>query len=111
MAETHLSPSNILLFGRVLNDLKINQVKVKDGSPDRHTPFTVPREGANRELEQQLAAPEAKVPEYMHLVTRAHTPICRDHASFLSTGPESQSQILQLQETIHMWHVRRASLL
>lgn len=59
MAETLLSPSNILLFGRELKDLQIKQEK--DGSPERHTPFTVPRKGANRELEQQLAAPEAKI--------------------------------------------------
>jgi hypothetical protein len=61
MPETLLSPSNILLFGRELNDLKINQDKGKDGSLDRHTPFTVPRKGANRELEEQLAATNARI--------------------------------------------------
>ena len=60
MAETLLSPSNILLFGRELKDLRIEQ-ECKDGSPDRHTPFTVPRKGANRQLEDQLAAKEAKI--------------------------------------------------
>ena len=61
MTETLLSPSNILLFGRELKDLRIVQVKCNDGSRDRHTPFTVPRKGANRELEDQLAAEEAKI--------------------------------------------------
>ncbi len=60
MAETLLSPSNILLFGRELKDLRIEQ-ECKDGNPDRHTPFTVPRKGANRQLEDQLAAKEAKI--------------------------------------------------
>ena len=64
MAETLLSPSNILLFGRVLRDLKIDQVPDwKDGkdSKDSHTPFTVRRTGVNRHLEEQLAAKDATI--------------------------------------------------
>lgn len=61
MPETLLSPSNILLFGRELKDLKIPQVKDGEDGRDSHTPFTVRRKGANRDLEEQLAAPEAKV--------------------------------------------------
>ena len=61
MAETLLSPSNILLFGRVLNDLQIIQVKEKEDVKDSHTPFTVRRTGVQRDLEEQLAADNAKI--------------------------------------------------
>ena len=56
MPETLLSPSNILLFGRVVVDLKINQVEDKCNPPvpDRHSPFIVARSGGDRDLENQL---------------------------------------------------------
>ena len=51
MAETLLSPSNILLFGRVVEDLKIDDFSKKN---PKHTPFVVDRVGGNKELEKQL---------------------------------------------------------
>jgi hypothetical protein len=54
MPETLLSPSNILIFGRIVNDLKI----VTGGD---HTPFVGPRAGGNRELESQLVSDSSKI--------------------------------------------------
>ena len=59
MAETLLSPSNILLFGRELKDLHIAQVPDGKDGKDSHTPFTIRRAGVNRHLEEQLAANDA----------------------------------------------------
>jgi hypothetical protein len=47
MAETLLSPSNVLLFGREMTDLVFDQAKV-------HDPFIDPRKGATKFLESQL---------------------------------------------------------
>jgi hypothetical protein len=77
MPETLLSPSNVLLFGRVVTDLRVDQQvhpgpgpvpvpagatgRVPAGGPGapapiyRHTPFTQERVGPNRDLENQLA--------------------------------------------------------
>ena len=52
MAETLLSPSNILLYGRVVEDLNIIH-PAPNGGPS-HTPFIVPRTGGDRELERRL---------------------------------------------------------
>ena len=60
MPETLLSPSNILLFGRMVTDLTIEQDQA--GSPPelmRHTPFTEDRKGSNRDLEDQLVNDDA----------------------------------------------------
>jgi hypothetical protein len=57
MPETLLSPSNILLFGRRVIDLKIVQPP-DPGAPEldaRHTPFVSGRANLNKNLEQQLA--------------------------------------------------------
>ncbi len=53
MPETLLSPSNILLYGRVVQDLKVVQ--------PQHSPFVpgAKRGGANRELADQLAEEDA----------------------------------------------------
>ena len=51
MAETLLSPSNILLYGRVVDDLKI-QKSVHGGAG--HSPFVVDRTGGDRDLENRL---------------------------------------------------------
>jgi hypothetical protein len=51
MPETLLSPSNILLFGKVVEDLVVNSLGDKG---DRHSPFIAPRTGGNAELETQL---------------------------------------------------------
>ena len=58
MAETLLSPSNILLYGRVVDDLSIHESA--HGGPS-HSPFIVPRTGGDRELEQQLTAENAVI--------------------------------------------------
>jgi hypothetical protein len=50
MPETLLSPSNVLLFGKIVEDLEVVQVA------NKHSPFIVARIGGNRELESQLAA-------------------------------------------------------
>jgi hypothetical protein len=55
MAETLLSPSNVLLFGRVLEDIAI--VK-KPG--DRHNPFTQPRKGTPSQIELQLLSDDSR---------------------------------------------------
>jgi hypothetical protein len=51
MAETLLSPSNILLYGRVVDDLII-QASAHGGAT--HSPFIIARAGGNRELEDRL---------------------------------------------------------
>jgi hypothetical protein len=58
MAETLLSPSNILLYGRVVDDLRIQDSA--QGGPT-HSPFIVPRTGGDRELEHQLTAENAAI--------------------------------------------------
>jgi hypothetical protein len=58
MAETLLSPSNILLYGRVVDDLRI-QDSVHGG--DTHSPFIRPRAGGDRDLEHQLTAANATI--------------------------------------------------
>jgi hypothetical protein len=78
MPETLLSPSNVLLFGRVVTDLQVlpvpGPIPIPGGGPGgaaaggpgggpgappppiyRHTPFTQERVGPNRDLENQLA--------------------------------------------------------
>ncbi len=53
MAETLLSPGNILLFGRVVEDIDI--IEPPGPPPDpRHGPFVEDRKGPNRFLENQL---------------------------------------------------------
>jgi hypothetical protein len=51
MPETLLSPSNVLLYGKIVEDLQIVQVK----NNPRHSPFIVARTGGNSELESQLS--------------------------------------------------------
>jgi hypothetical protein len=51
MAETLLSPSNILIFGRVVEDLVVGPSAT--GGP-RHSPFVVDRAGGDRDLENRL---------------------------------------------------------
>ncbi len=58
MPETLLSPSNILLYGRVVHDLSIQHPPAHGGS---HSPFVRARAGGNRELEHQLTAPDATI--------------------------------------------------
>ena len=55
MAETLLSPSNILLFGRVVTDLSVIH------PAPRHDPFVAPRHITNIFLETQLADPTAAI--------------------------------------------------
>jgi hypothetical protein len=65
MAETLLSPSNILLFGRVVEDLEVKRTSAKDPGGTRHSPFTEnhdtpgeatteDRTGPERDLETQV---------------------------------------------------------
>jgi hypothetical protein len=60
MTETLLSTSNILLFGRELQDLQITKGPGEKGS---HDPFVRPpgRAGGNRLLDQQLMADGARL--------------------------------------------------
>lgn len=55
MSETLLSPSNVLLFGRVVEDLKVQPADTNKN----HNPFSVlgERLGSNKDLEQQLTHP------------------------------------------------------
>lgn len=50
MSETLLSPSNVLLFGREVQDLKV----MADTSNKDHNPFAGDRTGSNKDLEEQL---------------------------------------------------------
>lgn len=56
MPETLLSPSNILLFGRAVKDLKI-----EPGGD--HSPFIGARTGGNRDLETQLTEKKPNIEE------------------------------------------------
>jgi len=60
MPETLLSPSNVVLIGRVVEDLNVvipDRPPIPPGTPDpRHGPFTVNRTSPNRFLEDQLGA-------------------------------------------------------
>ncbi len=60
MAETLLSPSNILLYGRIVEDLRIVAPEPAHGGA-RHSPFVVARTGGDRDLENQLAADNATI--------------------------------------------------
>ncbi len=65
MPETLLSPSNILLFGRVVEDLDVvipNRLPIPPAAPapdPRHGPFATNRTGPNLFLEAQLIDPTA----------------------------------------------------
>src|SRR5687768_7972083 len=64
MAETLLSPSNVLLFGRLVTDLSIvhpvNYPPPPANVPNQgHSPFPVARAGGNRDVESQLTTPGA----------------------------------------------------
>jgi hypothetical protein len=61
MAETLLSPSNILLYGRVVEDLRICRSTDKDPGGTSHSPFIVARTGGDRDLEHQLTAINAVI--------------------------------------------------
>ena len=54
MAETLLSPSNVLLFGRQVEDLKV----VATGGNPNHKPFAGDRKGGNKLLENQVTSEE-----------------------------------------------------
>ena len=58
MAETLLSPSNIILYGRVLEDIKILKPTPANGGA-RHDPFVAARTGSNKELENQVVNEDA----------------------------------------------------
>jgi hypothetical protein len=51
MPETLLSPSNVLLFGKIVEDLQVVQVM----NNPTHSPFIIARTGGNGQLESQLA--------------------------------------------------------
>jgi hypothetical protein len=59
MTETLLSASNVLLFGRLVQDIQINA----GPAPGGHDPFVQPpgRTGGNRFLDQQLLAAGAQL--------------------------------------------------
>lgn len=56
MSETLLSASNVLLFGRVVVDLKV----CPEPEGMAHNPFVAKRGGDNRHVERQLLAGDAK---------------------------------------------------
>jgi hypothetical protein len=58
--ETLLSPSGVLLYGRVLIDVKLTNVEPSDTEPPPLSTDPPPRRGANRFLQQQLAADDAR---------------------------------------------------
>jgi hypothetical protein len=58
MPETLLSPSNILLYGRVVEDLDIVTPAAAHGGA-RHSPFVGDRTGGNLDLETQLIDTDA----------------------------------------------------
>ena len=53
MAETLLSPSNVLLYGRAIDDLSIK--------PGSHEPGPSPRKGHNNFLDKQLQGKDCKL--------------------------------------------------
>jgi hypothetical protein len=55
MRETLLSPSNVLLFGKIVQDLRI----VEPEGNAQHSPFIVNRTGGIRELESQILREDA----------------------------------------------------
>lgn len=57
MPETLLSPSNVLIYGRVVADLQI--VRAGNANPEEpvHRPFVAPRGGQNLFLQSQLEDP------------------------------------------------------
>lgn len=63
MPETLLSPSNVVLFGRIVEDLDVvvpnrpPPAPPPPGPDPRHGPFAMDRTGPNRFLETQLADP------------------------------------------------------
>jgi hypothetical protein len=57
--ETLLSPSGVLLYGRVVLDLQLNNQPPSNVDPPPGTPDPPPRRGDNLFLQQQLAAHDA----------------------------------------------------
>ena len=54
MAETLLSPSNILMYGRVVSDLQVAHQSSSPTEEEIHRPFISPRVGQNKFLQAQL---------------------------------------------------------
>jgi hypothetical protein len=54
MPETLLSPSNIVLYGRVITDLSVVHPANPAQEEVQHRPFVAPREGQNLFLQRQL---------------------------------------------------------
>ena len=61
MAETLLSPSNVLLYGRVVEDLKVVHEASDPPEEQIHRPFISPRVGQNKFLQAQLEDPDSRL--------------------------------------------------
>ena len=59
--ETLLSPSNVLLYGRVLIDISFNFQAPPQAVPGQNSSAPPPRLGGNNFLQQQLADPNARL--------------------------------------------------
>lgn len=64
MPETLLSPSNLLLYGRLVEDIQIvhkdTDAQKRKDEEEIHRPFVAPRTGVNQLLEDQLSDPAAQ---------------------------------------------------
>ena len=119
MAETLLTPSRVLLYGREILDLKITRTGNPDNpeerleppdnpapavsgleqtpDPDQPTsyPGELPRKGRNSFLEKQLGAPEARFARIYAFTYEGHYYELSRPALFLVHGPGSDPEALR----------------
>lgn len=79
MPETLLSPSNLLLYGRLVQDLAIRRVA--------HNPAAGPRVGGNALLDAQLGRPDAEFARIYGFSYEGHYYDLAKPALFLVHGP------------------------
>ncbi|WP_018000906.1 hypothetical protein [Paracoccus sp. N5] len=88
MPETLLSPSNLLLFGRVVEDLQIRPPSAQGKHDDpRHGPFPQPRGGTPGQLERQLQAEDANFARIYGFAFEGLYHVLPRPALFLVHGP------------------------
>ncbi len=88
MSETLLSPSNLLLFGHVVEDLQIRAPSAQDKRGDpRHGPFPQPRGGTPGQLERQLQAEDANFARIYGFAFEGLYRVLPRPALFLVHGP------------------------
>lgn len=96
MPETLLSPSNLLIYGRIVEDIRIVHTEIDPNRRDEealHRPFVEPRRGANRFLEDQLREPDAQLARIYAFSYEGHYYDLAKPALFLVHGDGERAEM------------------